>query len=59
MSIKSTSSSTSLRQHMIEDMEARYTSVATGMIASIESPLYMLTKPKRKPRQKKKASSST
>jgi hypothetical protein len=44
---------------MIEDMEARYTSVATGMIASIESPLDMLTKPRRKPRQKKKASSST
>ena len=38
---------------------ARYARVATGMIASIESPLDALTKPRRKPRQKKKASLPT
>lgn len=40
--------------HSKLDTTARYTSVATGMIASIESPLDVLTKPRRKPRQRKK-----
>lgn len=45
--------------HSKLDTTALYTRVATGMIASIESLLDVLTKPRRKPRQKKKASSST
>lgn len=45
--------------HSKLDTTARYTRVATGMIASIESPLDVLTKPGKKPRQKKKASLST
>ena len=45
--------------HAKLDSTARYTRVATGMIASIESPLDALTKPRRKPRQKKKASLPT
>lgn len=38
---------------------ARYTSVATGMIAKIESPLDALSEPKRKPRQRKKGHTAT
>jgi site-specific recombinase XerD len=34
------------------DTTARYTRVATGMIASIESPLDLLSQPRKKPRQK-------
>lgn len=40
--------------HSKLETTARYTNVATGMIASIESPLDVLTKPRRKPRQRKK-----
>jgi len=36
------------------DSTARYTRVATGMIASIESPLDVLTGPRGKPRKRKK-----
>jgi hypothetical protein len=35
------------------DTTARYTRVATGMIASIESPLDLLTQPSKKPRIRK------
>ena len=35
------------------DTTARYTRVATGMIASIESPLDLLTQPSKKPRSRK------
>jgi integrase/recombinase XerD len=34
------------------DTTARYTRVATGMIASIKSPLDLLSQPRRKPRKK-------
>ena len=36
------------------DTTARYTRVATGMIAKIESPLDMLSQPRRKPRKNRK-----
>ena len=36
------------------DTTARYTRVATGMIASIESPLDLLSEPRRKPRKSRK-----
>ncbi len=45
--------------HSKLDTTARYTRVATGMIASIESPLDVLTNPRRKHRQRKKVPSST
>ena len=35
------------------DTSARYTRVATGMIAGIESPLDLLSQPRKKPRKKK------
>jgi hypothetical protein len=34
------------------DTTARYTRVATGLIASIESPLDLLSQPRKKPRKK-------
>jgi integrase/recombinase XerD len=40
------------------DTTARYTRVATGMIAKIESPLDMLTKPGKKPKSAKKPNTS-
>src|SRR5207237_764996 len=36
------------------DTTARYTRVATGMIASIESPLDLLAQPRKKPRKHRK-----
>jgi site-specific recombinase XerD len=36
------------------DTTARYTRVATGMIASIESPLDLLSQPRKKPRRSRK-----
>ena len=36
------------------DTTARYTRVATGMIASIESPLDLLSQPRKKPRKSRK-----
>jgi len=36
------------------DTTARYTRVATGLIASIESPLDRLSQPRKKPRKTKK-----
>jgi integrase/recombinase XerD len=36
------------------DTTARYTHVATGMIAGIESPLDLLSQPRRKPRRSSK-----
>ena len=39
--------------HAKLDATARYTRVATGMIASIESPLDLLTQPSKKPRSRK------
>ena len=36
------------------DTTARYARVATGMIASIESPLDLLSEPRRKPRKSEK-----
>jgi len=36
------------------DTTARYTRVATGMIAGIESPLDLLSQPRRKPRKSRK-----
>src|SRR5947207_10755231 len=36
---------------------ARYTRVATGMIAGVESPLDLLSQPRKKPRKSRKASS--
>jgi integrase/recombinase XerD len=36
------------------DTTARYTRVATGMIASIESPLDLLSEPRKKPRRSRK-----
>jgi site-specific recombinase XerD len=36
------------------DTTARYTRVATGMIASIESPLDLLSQPRKKPRRRRK-----
>jgi integrase/recombinase XerD len=44
--------------HSKLDTTARYTRVATGMIASIESPLDVLIKTRRKPRQPKKGQAS-
>lgn len=44
--------------HSKLETTARYTNVATGMIASIESPLDVLGAPRRKPRQKKTAHAS-
>ena len=41
--------------HAKLDATARYTRVATGMIASIESPLDLLTQPRKKPRRSRKA----
>ena len=40
--------------HAKLDATARYTRVATGMIASIESPLYLLTQSRKKPRRSRK-----
>ena len=37
------------------DTTARYTRVATGMIAGIESPLDLLSLPRKKPRRSRKA----
>jgi site-specific recombinase XerD len=36
------------------DTTARYTRVATGMIAKIESPLDMLSRPNKRPRKNRK-----
>ena len=36
------------------DTTARYTRVATGMIAGIESPLDLLSQPRKKPRKSRK-----
>src|SRR4029079_10014025 len=36
------------------DTTARYTRVATGMIAAIESPLHLLSQPRKKPRKSRK-----
>jgi len=36
------------------DTTARYTRVATGMIAAIESPLDLLSQPRKKPRKSRK-----
>jgi integrase/recombinase XerD len=36
------------------DTTARYTRVATGMIARIESPLDLLSQPRKKPRKSRK-----
>jgi len=36
------------------DTTARYTRVATGMIAAIESPLDLLAQPRKKPRRSRK-----
>jgi hypothetical protein len=36
------------------DTTARYTRVATGMIAGIESPLDLLSQPRKKPKKPKK-----
>ena len=44
--------------HSKLDSTARYASVATGMIAKIESPLDVLSKPRRKPKQRKKGQTS-
>jgi len=41
--------------HAKLDATARYTRVATGMIASIESPLDLLTQPRKKPKVNRKA----
>jgi integrase/recombinase XerD len=41
--------------HAKLDATARYTRVATGMIASIESPLDLLTQPRKKVRRSSKA----
>jgi hypothetical protein len=39
--------------HAKLDATARYTRVATGMIANIESPLDLLSQPRKKPRSSK------
>ena len=44
--------------HSKLDTTARYASVATGMIASIESPLELLTAPRKKPRRAKRVDAS-
>jgi site-specific recombinase XerC len=36
------------------DTTARYTRVATGMIAAIESPLDLLSQPRKKPKKSRK-----
>jgi integrase/recombinase XerD len=36
------------------DTTARYTRVATGMIAGIESPLDLLSRPRKKPKKSRK-----
>jgi site-specific recombinase XerD len=41
------------------DTTARYTRVATGMIAGIESPLHLLSKPPRAARRGNKAAPAT
>ena len=41
------------------DTTARYTRVATGMIARIESPLHLLCKPRRRARRSQKAEPAT
>jgi integrase/recombinase XerD len=41
--------------HAKLDATAHYTRVATGMIASIESPLDLLTQSRKKPRRSRKA----
>jgi integrase/recombinase XerD len=41
------------------DTTARYTRVATGMIARIESPLHLLSKPRRWARRSQKAEPAT
>jgi hypothetical protein len=33
---------------------ARYTRVVTGMIAGVESPLYLLSQPRKKPRKSRR-----
>ena len=38
------------------DTTARYTRVATGMIASVESPLDLLSQPRKKPKKAKEKS---
>jgi hypothetical protein len=35
------------------DTTARYTRVATGMIANVESPLDLLAQPRKKPRKRR------
>ena len=40
--------------HAKLDATARYTRVATGMIASIESPLDLLSQPRKKPKVNRK-----
>jgi integrase/recombinase XerD len=42
---------TDIRGHEKLDTTARYTRVATGMIANIKSPLDMLAQPRRKPKK--------
>ena len=47
----------SFATHLLEhgtDIPARYTRVATGMIAGIESPLDLLSQPRKKPRKRRK-----
>jgi integrase/recombinase XerD len=46
-----TSSRLALRGHEKLDTTARYTRVATGMIANIESPLELLGQPRKKPKK--------
>ena len=41
------------------DTTARYTRVATGMIAGIESPLDLLSQPRKKPRKSKRRAAKT
>lgn len=41
--------------HAKLDATARYTRVATGMIAAIESPLDLLSQPRKKPRPSRKS----
>ena len=47
--------SNALLGHAKLDATARYTRVATGMIASIESPLDLLSQPRKKPTRRRKA----
>ena len=41
--------------HAKLDATARYTRVATGLIASVESPLDLLSQPRKKPTRSRKA----